>query len=248
MTPPQPPPPPVFLVNSINSLKTQKKSRLSSSESNEKDMIKEYDDDAAFAKLAQNKKKHDAVALANILYGSSCSPRSIEQEPRNQSKKTQQVHFAQDVGRLTIDASLLDNIDGNTGDKEKDSLIEYVALSKEYVMNPVKNQFDFVSLVGKGEQSKFGAMTDVILFDRRQSSEYDEKIGEKRNKMRENGISTNLSNIMTKDNMKEIKEQQRLSQEEEIRSLLSSNKNGQMSKVALMKAIIAENKQQTVAE
>eukprot|EP00092_Neocalanus_flemingeri_P002108 GFUD01002248.1.p1 GENE.GFUD01002248.1~~GFUD01002248.1.p1 ORF type:complete len:359 (-),score=109.63 GFUD01002248.1:67-1143(-) len=327
--PPPPLPPPALLVNRKDSTKSKTLSKLRPNASNEKETTKDqndmYNDDVAFERHAKNKKKHDAVALANSLYGLRCFPHSKEHlhlhvkasivdthiepvdahtEPvdapvdtvspnvpcvkfdsmtilqttatnntvsentallddqkeentksgtttctlhRNKKrKKHNNIDFAQNIGRFMIDASLLDNIDGNTEEQiGKDEEIEYFALSKDYVLKPVKNHFDFVTSDAKEQENMFGVTTDVLLFDRRLSSEYNEEFTEKRNRMREAGVSTNLSNVMTKENTKRIKEQQRLSQEKEIESLSTSNTNGFISKVAQMKAMIAEKKQQT---
>eukprot|EP00090_Calanus_glacialis_P018829 TRINITY_DN29148_c0_g1_i1.p1 TRINITY_DN29148_c0_g1~~TRINITY_DN29148_c0_g1_i1.p1 ORF type:complete len:165 (-),score=46.11 TRINITY_DN29148_c0_g1_i1:83-577(-) len=152
-------------------------------------------------------------------------------------RKNTTVQFSQKVGKMDIDALNFQDEEVATeerGGNREANLMEYFALSKDYKLNPIKMPSDFLTLSG--------VTTDVILFDRKYSSEYDEEVAEKRNKMRESGISTNLSNVMTKENIQKLKENQRKSQEEELITLRSSNKKEGISRISQMKALLAETK------
>jgi len=205
-----------------------------------KDHLEDYTDDEAFGKLAKNKQNHDALVLANCLYGTRVFVNSKNlTRIKEDGKKKGSLQFSQSIGEFNLDASIIKDAEHNLYDKEEiigvDSM-EYYSLSKDYKLNPIKKPEDF--------SISSGVTTNVILFDRKQSSEYDEELREKINKMRERGVSTNLSSVMTKSNTEQVKENYRKSQEDEVAALRANNKKEGLSKVSQMKALLAQRKQQ----
>ena len=132
-----------------------------------------YDDDESFQRMAKGKgakghgKGHDAKLLAKVLYGktvSQISEKAIRDKQGNQDEKkkvAEHVQFKQTEGKFIIDSTLMK--------EEEEEESEYMSRSKDYTFQPVKTTLDFL---------KSGVQTDVCIFDRRVTSEFDEERGE----------------------------------------------------------------------
>ena len=109
-------------------------------------------------------KGHDAKFLEKVLYGRKMSKiieKSITNNHVNQDEKkkvSEHVQFKQTEGTFIIDSTLLKE------DDEGES--EYMSRSKDYTFQPVKTTLDFL---------KSGVQTDVSIFDRSVTSEFDEE-------------------------------------------------------------------------
>eukprot|EP00092_Neocalanus_flemingeri_P076126 GFUD01094379.1.p1 GENE.GFUD01094379.1~~GFUD01094379.1.p1 ORF type:complete len:170 (+),score=47.89 GFUD01094379.1:28-537(+) len=125
-----------------------------------------YDDDQSFQRMAQGRGKHDAMFLAQVLYGKQENKTRNEPPKDNlkneiELKKTGgHVQFRCEEGKFRIDPALLEQRE------EEES--EYMSRAKDYTFQPVKSCLDFV----KNEQCS-GVQTDVLIFDRNASSEFD---------------------------------------------------------------------------
>ena len=195
------------------------------------DTIEKYRDDDKFQNLARNKKKHDAFALATSLYGHKHSDHSFRPQKAKEKKiRKNNVHFSETIGQLKTNFS---ESEASTGNKIKNTECdqpEFYSLSKNYELYPVKKPRDFIPISG--------VTTDVILFDRKESSEYEEEVADKKRVMRERGVSTNLSNVMTKENMQKMKEDRRKTIELELASLRTNRNKERVSKVQKMRKLL----------
>ena len=123
-------------------------------------MFEVYNDDELFQGMARG--THDAVILATVLYGKQESKKSERPQTNlkngNKEKKNgRRVQFRCGEGRFKIDPELLGEEDG-----------EYMSRSKDNTFQPVKTSLDFV----KNDQCS-GVQTDVYIFNRSASSEFD---------------------------------------------------------------------------
>ena len=69
---------------------------------------------------------------------------------------------------------------------------EFVCYSKKREIMPIKNPKDF------------SCKTDLILYNRKSSSMYDEKVEKNKEKLIKSGITTDISSLNTKENITEI--------------------------------------------
>ena len=69
---------------------------------------------------------------------------------------------------------------------------EFVCYSKKREIMPIKNPKDF------------SCKTDLILYNRKSSSMYDEKVEMNKEKLIKSGITTDISSLNTKENITEI--------------------------------------------
>ena len=69
---------------------------------------------------------------------------------------------------------------------------EFVCYSKKREIMPIKNPKDF------------SCKTDLILYNRKSSSMYDEKVEKNKEKLIKSGITTDMSSLNTKENITEI--------------------------------------------
>jgi hypothetical protein len=139
-----------------------------------------YADDDAFEKMAKAKVTHDGKLLARVLYGKEVK-RKQEDVRRKSSRKTERkIQFCRDFGTLTIDPSLSQPVEGE----------ETVLMSRmpDYSFEAVKEPAAFsttdgppsrdpsttVNRAGSRRSTVQGPVkTDVVVFDRRHTSEYD---------------------------------------------------------------------------
>ena len=129
-----------------------------------------YEDDESFQRMAKGKgakghgKGHDAKLLAKVLYGkkvSQISEKAITDKQVNQDEKkkvAEHVQFKQTEGKFIINSTLMK--------EEEEEESEYMSRSKDYTFQPVKTALDFL---------KSGVQTDVCIFDRSVTSEFDEE-------------------------------------------------------------------------
>ena len=120
-----------------------------------------YNDDDSFQRLARGRGFHDAELLAKVLYGMKQCKIQDSKRPAQQPKHLK-VHFRQEKGSLSFDNSL------NVEDC-KDQEFEYLWRNKDYSFQPIKDLAEYCDECGDTVQ------TDIILFDRKISSEYDEE-------------------------------------------------------------------------
>merc|ERR1712243_230219 len=120
-----------------------------------------YNDDDFFQKMAREKVTHDAELLAKVLYGKEVRNRKNPLERKNKeengSKTKGSVKFCQEEGKFSVDKSLLEEVE------EEGSTL--VSRGKDHSFLPVKELEDFQE----------GVKTDVVVFDRKTSSEYEEE-------------------------------------------------------------------------
>jgi len=124
-----------------------------------------YEDDETFQRMARGKGFHDAAFLAKILYGKKGS-KKVEDTVRKETKeKKSSVHvqFNCKEGKFTVDSSMLGD-----EDKENDYEYEFVSRTTDYTFKPVKTSSDFVN-----DEELSGVKTDVYIFDRNDTSEFD---------------------------------------------------------------------------
>ena len=69
---------------------------------------------------------------------------------------------------------------------------EFVCYSKKREIMPIKNPKDF------------SCKTDLILYNRKSSSTYDEKVEKNKEELIKSGITTDISSLNTKENITEI--------------------------------------------
>ena len=69
---------------------------------------------------------------------------------------------------------------------------EFVCYSKKREIMPIKNPKDF------------SCKTDLILYNRKSSSMYDEKVEKNKEELIKSGITTDISSLNTKENITEI--------------------------------------------
>merc|ERR1719481_1228396 len=129
-----------------------------------------YADDESFQRMARGRGVHDAKLLAKVLYGNKVVKQSnnktkeatkVESDKNN--KKNKQIQFQEGEGRFVIDSSLLSEDEDGEG-------TEFMARTKDYTFQPVKTSQDFVKL-----EDSTGVRTDVCLFDRNTTSEFDQE-------------------------------------------------------------------------
>ena len=76
-------------------------------------------------------------------------------------KKVRDVRFKENPGKFEIDPKLV-------ADEEDSEDVIFVSRTKDYTFKPVKSVDEFVAA-----EESFGAETDVYLFDRSETSEFD---------------------------------------------------------------------------
>ena len=121
-----------------------------------------YENDESFQIMAKEKVTHDGQLLEKVLYGKEA--KHNEHENPGQKKKIEKngnFRFSFQKGSFSVDASLL-------GDEESGH-IQYVSRTKDYSFLPVKTQED----LHYGDLAS--VRTDVVVFDRHDTSEFDEK-------------------------------------------------------------------------
>ena len=124
-----------------------------------------YNDDDSFQRLARGRGFHDGQLLAKVLYGKQVKQQNKIEEENKKHKtvmknKHLKVNFNHEPGDLALDQSL--------GSKEENcDDFEYLWRTRDYSFHRVKNCSDFVV--------ESGVRTDVMLFDRRVSSEFDDE-------------------------------------------------------------------------
>ena len=118
-----------------------------------------YNDDECFQRLARGRGFHDADLLAKVLYGKQIKKKDNDKE-KNKIKEDKcekhHVQFRSEVGKMKLDSSIL-------RDDEDEDNFDYLWRSQDYSFQPVK--------ILNSECA--GVKTDVILYDRRCSSEFD---------------------------------------------------------------------------
>ena len=121
-----------------------------------------YEDDESFQRMARGKGVHDAKLLARVLYGKT-SVRENEVGPKVKRKRQSDdhVHFKLGEGKFEVDSKLL---------QKEDNCEETVFMSrgKDYTFKPVKECSDF-----RDDGICECVQTDIFLFDRSDTSEYD---------------------------------------------------------------------------
>ena len=128
-----------------------------------------YDDDESFQRMARGRGVHDAKLLARVLYGKKTAKKSeksikvpTEENKNKGDRKGKHIQFKEVEGRFLIDSSLMSEED------EDDADIEFLARTRDYTFQPVKTSQDFLK-----EDDVGGVMTDVCVFDRNTTSEFD---------------------------------------------------------------------------
>ena len=125
-----------------------------------------YDDDESFQRLARGRGFHDAALLARVLYGKQAR---LQQEAGLAAGKVREaaagnkklsVQFRREAGLLTLDATIL-------REDEKEADFDYLWRTRDYSFQPVK---DFRS---PESEAAAAVRTDVVLYDRKMSSEFD---------------------------------------------------------------------------
>ena len=124
-----------------------------------------YADDESFQRIARGKGFHDAKLLAKVLYGKKGAEKEKEMEKKEievaERKKVRDVRFKENPGKFEIDPKLI-------ADEEDSEDAIFVSRTKDYTFKPVKSVDEFVAA-----EESFGAETDVYLFDRSETSEFD---------------------------------------------------------------------------
>ena len=121
-----------------------------------------YNDDECFQRLARGRGFHDADLLAKVLYGKQIKKKEENQEDKQIKEEKckkfvkHNVQFQVEMGKMKLDSTIL-------GEDEKEDNFEYLRRSQDYSFQPVK--------ILSSETD--GVKTDVILYDRRCSSEFD---------------------------------------------------------------------------
>ena len=119
-----------------------------------------YNDDESFQRLARGRGFHDANLLAKVLYGKKAEALNAQDDNETKNKmlhKKCHVTFNSEVGNCKID---------NTFSEPSDTSFDYLWRTKDYSFQKVKDIRDYSS-------PEDGVKTDVILFDRKISSEFD---------------------------------------------------------------------------
>jgi len=125
-----------------------------------------YDDDESFQRLARGRGFHDANLLAKVLYGTNGRQSNYNERKNCESSekivknKKCSVKFQNDIGKFKLDGNILNE------DEDKNDF-DFLWRTKDYSFQPIKNNADYI----KNEESS--VKTDVFIFDRRYSSEYD---------------------------------------------------------------------------
>ena len=124
-----------------------------------------YNDDECFQRLARGRGFHDADLLAKVLYGKQIKKKvdHADQEEKKTLKDRKvdkpdkhNVQFRNTIGKMKLDSTIL------SGD-EKEDHFDYLWRSQDYSFQPVKSF----------TKESDGVQTDVVLYDRRFSSEFD---------------------------------------------------------------------------
>ena len=120
-----------------------------------------YEDDDSFQKLAQVRGFHDGLLLARVLYGQGAEGGQERRREGNNKTKSgvKTVRFRREEGRLTIDAAF-------RRQSETEGEIDYQWRCQDYSYKPLKKITDYMN-------TEEGVKTDVIIFNREDSSEFD---------------------------------------------------------------------------
>ena len=118
-----------------------------------------YNDDECFQRLARGRGFHDADLLAKVLYGKQIKKKEdYEEKKKIKEEKCAKHHvqFRNELGKMRLDSTIL-------SEDENEDNFNYLWRSQDYSFQPVK------TLSSESD----GVKTDVILYDRRCSSEFD---------------------------------------------------------------------------
>ena len=119
-----------------------------------------YENDESFQLMARGKLYHDAKLLAKVLYGKAASRTKTKESSSLKEKKAERtkdkISFSCEPGTFSVDSSLV----------EESEETNYVSRTTDYSFQPVKTPLDF--------NSDGVVKTDVLIYDRKATSEYDE--------------------------------------------------------------------------
>ena len=124
-----------------------------------------YEDDDSFQKLAQVRGFHDGILLARVLYGKQAVRDNQErrEETNKERAKAKNVQFRREEGRVVIDPAFRTSTQSLETESQE---FDYLWRCQDYSYKPVKKISEYM-------ETEEGVKTDVIIFNREDSSEFD---------------------------------------------------------------------------